>query len=254
MKGDGIGISSNMGLPEILDFRNDALLVRFGRNAGAEVSGRAQAFWAALDRALPNGVVETAPALASVLVRFDPAQVKRSVVRDALRQVAESFQHGDEDAPQPKRRWTVPACFDGDYAPQLSETATLMNLSPEQAVAELCATDLRVLAIGFAPGQPYLGLLPEAWDLPRQSDLNPRVKAGAVATAVRQIVLFANDSPTGWRHVGQSAFRPFQPSQVVSFPLRPGDALTFEPVSANDFQAIEAAGDLMGGARCEDVG
>ena len=50
-------------------------------------------------------------------------------------------------------------------------------------------------------------------------DLNAEVPAGALVTAVRQLVLFANPSPTGWRQIGMSALNP-APETDTSILLR----------------------------------
>jgi 5-oxoprolinase (ATP-hydrolysing) subunit B len=49
---------------------------------------------------------------------------------------------------------------------------------------------VRVLAVGFAPGQPYLGPLGEEWNLPRLKALQ-QVPAGALVQAISQFVLFS---------------------------------------------------------------
>ena len=99
---------------------------------------------------------------------------------------------------------------------------------------------LRVLALGFAPGQPYLGFLPQHWDIPRQSDVTPHVPQGAVVVAVRQVIPFANAAPTGWRQIGRTAFRCYDPSQDEALPLRPGDEVGFIPVSPKELTAAGA--------------
>ena len=115
---------------------------------------------------------------------------------------------------------------------------------------QLSEARLRVTTIGFAPGQPYLGTLPEAWDIPRSAEL-AQVPAAALVVAVRQLVLFANASPTGWRHVGQTGLRLFRPESGTPFVLRPGDEVTFAAVTEADFSRIEEAED--GGAEWEDI-
>ena len=85
--------------------------------------------------------------------------------------------------------------------------------------------------IGFAPGMPNLGELPEAWNIPRQTALTAQVPAGGLCVAIRQLVLFPVATPTGWRHIGQTALRLFRPETEEPFILRPGDEVLFEPVS-----------------------
>ena len=158
------------------------------------------------------------------------------------------------DLPSGRRRWQVPTVFGTALAPQLEEAAALAGLSPDAAVEMLSTTPVRVLTIGFLPGQPYLGLLPPAWDIPRQSAISPEVPAGALTVAVRQFVLFAGPSPTGWRHVGQTAFRPFQQGRAAPFALRAGDEVQFTAIDPDRYHAIlRDDADGMGGATVEPL-
>jgi len=149
----------------------------------------------------------------------------------------------------PPRLWRVPTLYGGAAGPQLGEVAKLVGVTEEAAVRELSAARVRVLAIGFAPGQPYLGMLPERWDVPRQTALSPRVPQGALVLAVRQFNLFANETPTGWRHIATTHLKLFQPDAPQPFVLRPGDELLFPAVSEHDWAMLET--DPMGGAQLE---
>ena len=106
--------------------------------------------------------------------------------------------------------------------------------------ATLAAEGAHVIVHGFAPGQPYLGQLGPAWDLPRLAELTD-VPAGTIAVAIRQMVLFTNGSPTGWMSVGQTAFRCFRPEADRVFPLAPGDEISFRAVSEAELASIRAA-------------
>lgn len=229
----------------------DGILVRFGLKPTPEGMAAAQSLAADLNSRAPAGVTEIAPALISVLLRFDPLATDRGGLSDDLHARAKAIAAARQTVPDPLRRWTIPAAFGGENGPQLGETAGLLGLSEQAAIDQLCQADLRVLAIGFAPGQPYIGLLPEAWDIPRMSALNPAVPAGAVVIAVRQIVMFGAGSATGWRQIARAAFRSFRPEREPPMPLRAGDAIRYAPVSASEIEALEAHPDGLGGARLE---
>ena len=234
------------GNMEIRPIGVDGVLVRFGRDLTEAAVQRAMAFRdrvAGLD--LP-GVIEIAPALVSVRIGFDPARTSRKALVAAL-QMAEL---GADTNTGPTRRWDIPTAFGPDHAPQLAEVAELAGLTPDQAVEEIAAQTVRVMAIGFAPGQPYLGLLPDHWDIPRQTALTDHMPRGALVTAVRQLIIFAADAPTGWRHIGQTGFSVYRPEATNPFPLAPGDALRFCPVSDSEFATLRDSGDPNGGARC----
>jgi KipI family sensor histidine kinase inhibitor len=174
-------------------------------------------------------------------------------MRNALEGLLDSRDWYDAPLPEGRRRWRVPAVFGTDLAPQLEEAAKLAGLSPDAAIAAICDLPLRVQTIGFAPGQPYLGELPPAWNIPRQSDLTPQVPAGALAVAIRQMVLFSVGTPTGWRHVGQTAVRLFRPDAPDPFLLRPGDEVHFTAVTRDAFETLRTEG-TNGGAVAEAIG
>lgn len=237
--------------PELLPAGPDGLLIRFALTPDPVAMAAAQVLAAELEQSPPTGITEIVPGLVSVLLRFDPARTRRAALAQAVGPLAGRIADEPPAAPPALRRWTIPAAFGGAAGPQLAETAAAAQLSPDEAVRQICEADLRVLVIGFAPGQPYIGLLPENWNIPRQSALTPRVPAGAVVVAVRQIVLFGADSATGWRQVGQSGFRTFRPERAPPMVLRAGDAIRFAPVSQSEMEALTASADGLGGARLE---
>jgi KipI family sensor histidine kinase inhibitor len=236
--------------PDIRAAGPDGIVVRFADRLTEPANRAALAFRAAVEGAGWRGVAETSTALVSTFLRLDPAAADPAAILADLRALASSRDWAAASLPAGRRLWRVPALFGTDLAPHLDQAAAQAGLSPAQAVASLTAAPLRVQAIGFAPGQPYLGRLGPDWDLPRQTALNPNVPAGAVVVAIRQIVLFSVASPTGWQHVGQTALRLFDPGRAEPFLLRPGDEVLFEAVDRAGLEAARAAG---GGARSEGL-
>ncbi len=234
--------------PEIRPLGVDGVLVRFARTLTEEANARALSFRALVGAAALTGVTEVASSLVSVRVGFDPELTSRDAVARALSSLIKTHQATDAG---PRRLWRIPAAFGEKFAPQLGEAAALAGITPAQAVAEIEATQVRVIAIGFAPGQPYLGMLPMHWNTPRQTELTKTLPQGALITAVRQLIIWAADAPTGWRHIGQTTFRVYMPEKPTPFAFEPGDAVQFQAVSDTDFRAIQANTDTNGGATCE---
>ena len=228
--------------PDIVPLGAEGLLVRFARKLDDAANRAVLAFDAALEAAAPEGVIEYSTSLASVYVRFDPGRTSRAAMMGELRALLDSRDWLALPEAAAKRRWKIPCAFGGSHGPQLAETAALLGMSEADAVADLAAHPVRVLAIGFAPGQPYLGMLPERWNIPRLQEITPMIPAGALVAAVRQLIIFSGPTPTGWRHVGQTAFRPFRADAAAPFPLLPGDVLEFVPVSAEEFDRIGKSG------------
>jgi KipI family sensor histidine kinase inhibitor len=240
--------------PEILPYGLSGVIVRFAMHSSVAATAAVRAFHNALQAAEISGVLQTAGSLTTVFIEFDPTVTTRDNIQRQLGTLLETQDWLAATPPAPSRRWHIPVSFGGDCGPQLAETASLAGLTEHRAVDELTQNDVEVLTIGFAPGQPYLGLLPDHWNIPRQGELTPQVPAGALVVAVRQLVLFNSPSPTGWRWVGQCAFRPFFMDRTDPFLLKTGDAVRWVAVSASDMNDLLANNpDGLGGARCEVI-
>lgn len=236
------------GFPQIRMMGLTGLLVRFSNHLSDPANRAALAYRAAIEAAGWEGVVESSTALASAYLRLDPLAVDPRDIAERAATLATSRDWLTAPLPQARRLWRIPCAWHG---PDLADAAACAGYGAAEARAILSAAQTRVLALGFAPGQPYLGQLGQDWDVPRQAALQT-VPAGAVLLAVRQLVLFTAPGPTGWRHVGQTAFLPFQPDADVPIPLRPGDEVRFDPVTAAEIEALRAQGP-MGGAVAEPL-
>ncbi len=236
-------------VPDIRPLGPDGMLVRFSDRLSESANRAALAFRAAFEEAAPAGVVETATSLTSVYIRFRPDRVRRGALETVVSDTLGARDWSHAALPAGRTLWHIPAAFGGAEGPDLEAAAAAAGVTADEAVTEICATPLRVLALGFAPGQPYLGFLPEHWDIPRQSAVTPQVPRGAVVVAVRQVIPFANAAPTGWRQVGRTNFRCYDPDVNPPLPLRPGDELRFQAVVASALE--KTLGQPFGGAERE---
>jgi len=229
----------------------DGMLVSFADRLSEPANRAALALSAALERESWDGVEEVSSSLVSSFVRFDPLHLSHADLREKLAELVEGCDWRAAALPEGRRLWHIPTVFGTELAPQLGQAAEAAGMSEAEAVKSLSEARVRVQAIGFAPGQPYLGELPEPWDIPRQSSLTKRIPEGALAVAIRQMVLFSVSAPTGWQHVGQTAIRLFQPEADQPFLLRPGDEAQFTPVDAETLASMRS--DPKGGAESEPI-
>ncbi|MEM1429863.1 MAG: carboxyltransferase domain-containing protein [Pseudomonadota bacterium] len=242
--------SAQPSWPAIRTVGVDGLLVSFGDRLSEPANRAALAFRAALERDGPPEIEETSTSLVSAYLRFDAVACDHGAVERAVAALLATRDWYAAPLPQGRRRWRIPTVFGTDLAPQLDEAAAAAGMSAGDAIHSISETRVRVQTIGFAPGQPYLGELDPAWDIPRQTELTERVPIGALTVAIRQLVLFSVSTPTGWRHVGQTAFQLFRPDSADPFVLRPGDEVHFDPVSREVYERVQAEGP-DGGATME---
>jgi inhibitor of KinA len=100
-----------------------------------------------------------------------------------------------------------------------------------------------VYLIGFTPGFPYLGGMDPRLACPRLASPRARLPAGSVAIGGEQTGIYPVDSPGGWRILGRTPLRLFDPAPGARRPflLAPGDGVRFVPVDAERFAALARA-------------
>ncbi len=236
--------------PRIRTVGVDGMLVSFGQKLSEPANRAALALRAELEGLSWDGVEECSTSLVSAYLRFDPLHLSHADLQARLSKLIGDRDWYQADLPEGRKLWRIPTVFGTDLAPQLEEAAQAAGMTAKEAVASLSSTQVRVQTIGFAAGQPYLGELDEPWNIPRQTELTERVPEGALTVAIRQLVLFSVSTPTGWRHVGQTAFRLFRPDSDTPFVLRPGDEVLFTPTDPEALQNMRESGP-DGGATSE---
>lgn len=227
--------------PRIRPVGLSGLLVQFGAEMSEPANRAAIAFRAAIENQHWPEVTETSTSLVSTFVSADLVAVPSEALEEKLQELLGTRDWLNAPLPAGRTLWEIPTLYGTDRAPQLEEAASAAGVSPEQAIAELSSARVRVLTIGFAPGQPYTGELPPHWNIPRQQALTKSVPSGALVVAIRQLIVFTNAAPTGWRHIGQTAFRTFRPDSANPIALTPGDEMCFPSVSAAEYSRIERA-------------
>lgn len=219
---------------QIQPLSETALLLHFGDRIDARVNARARAAAARLAAAGLPGIEDIAPAYASVLLRFDPRRwpsiaALEAALRKPLRQ-AETTTTTDSSA-----CIELPVCYGGGHGPDLTEVAALTGLAPEEVIRRHAAVEYRVAMLGFAPGFAYLLGLDPRLAVPRRDTPRTRVPAGSLAIGGGQTGVYPTDLPGGWRLIGRTPLRMFDPRRQPPALLTPGARVRFAPITAEAF-------------------
>lgn len=177
-----------------------------------------------LDAAPPAGLTATVPAIASLLLCFDPLQTNHIALEQHLHRLVAS---AEAIAPAHTRIVEIPVRYGGTFGPDLEEAAASLGLSAAELVTLHCAEPYRVMMIGFAPGFPYIGPLPDALSLPRRSTPRAAVPAGSVAIAAGLTGIYPARLPGGWHLIGHTELQLFDPYGSPPALLAPGDYVRF---------------------------
>jgi len=238
--------------PKIARVGVAGIVVTFGETLSDTANMAAIAFRAAVDAKAWDEITETASTLVSTYLAVDLIEFDYDDMHTRLANLLATQDWHAAQLPTGRKLWTIPMCYDPEVAPQLEDVAREVGLTVAEAQTQLANTRPRIITLGYAPGQPYIGHLPEIWDIPRQSHLTPNVPAGALVIAIRQLVIFTAAMPTGWRHVGQTGFRPFDLNREAPVAFTPGDELRFAPITVAELATLTAT-DSLGGATWESA-
>ena len=171
-----------------------------------------------------RGVTNVHPAYASILIDFDPLQIRHLAVERAA---ADLFAQA-ATAPLPESRLVeIPVVYGGECGPDLEAVAALTGHTPDEVVAIHSSAEYLVYFLGFSPGFPYLGGMPESIAAPRLETPRRRVPAGSVAIGGRQTGVYPMASPGGWRIIGRTPLRLFDPEADPPVLLQMGDHVRF---------------------------
>jgi inhibitor of KinA len=88
--------------------------------------------------------------------------------------------------------------------------------------------------IGFTPGYPYLGELPDAIATPRRETPRTNVPQGSVGIAQKQTGIYPVNSPGGWQIIGWTPLKLFDPKRQPPSLLAMGDQVRFRAITAEE--------------------
>ena len=222
----------------ILNASDHSVQVSFGDTIAVEHHEKVAAITRLLlDRAsdTSTGILNIHPAYASVLVSFDPRRATHAAIQELIRKCAEDL----EAAPAQGRLIEIPVCYGGEFGPDLEYVAEWNGLTCEDVVRLHSSAEYRVFFLGFCPGFPYLGGMPEAIATPRFDVPRTVVPAGSVAIGGSQTGIYPLASAGGWRVIGRTSLRLFQPDRDPPTLLWMGDRLKFVPVTRDQYERAQ---------------
>jgi inhibitor of KinA len=219
---------------------DSAVVATLGSGIDAAALGSVLRLAEAIASAKGRGIVDVVPAYATVTVFYDPLQFAEAS-EDAYEQVCrfmESCAARDAGGPAAAARSVeIPVCYGGEHGPDLGLVAARCALGEDRVIALHSGGDYLVHAIGFTPGFPYLGGLPEPLRTPRRDTPRARVPAGSVGIGGSQTGVYPLASPGGWQLVGRTPLALFRPGESPAALLRPGDRVRFRAISASEFDS-----------------
>lgn len=210
--------------PKLVALGDAALLVQLGDEIDLAVNQRVHSLARLIDAAPLDGVLETVPAYSTLLIHYDPLSVDFAEICQWTRTKLDQL---DTSVNRQPHRIEVPVRYGGEFGIDLESVAESLHLQPEDVIRIHSQTIYTVYMMGFTPGFPYMGKLGDALVTPRLETPRTRVPAGTVAIAGSQTGIYPIDSPGGWRLIGHTSLKLFDPTSKTPFLFAPGDEVQF---------------------------
>jgi inhibitor of KinA len=211
---------------------DQSLLVYFGQEISLETHREIVSFLKLLEAEPLDGILNLHPAYTSVLVKFDALKFAHAEV-EALLQPYLARLH-EIKLPEPRLR-KVSVCYGGEHGPDLEEVAAIHKLSVDAVIRLHSSTTYTAYFLGFVPGFAYLGGLPDQLATPRLPAPRKAVPAGSVAIGANQTGVYPTATPGGWRLIGRTPIKLFNPASAHSSLFEIGDQVRFIPMTAEEF-------------------
>lgn len=221
-----------------MPFGDSALVVKFGDVIDVEVNRKVLALDQALRQRKVFGVEECVPTYGSLLIRYNPLKTTYEQLVYQIRDIERTMQTAPTKKTETKEI-IIPTVYGGEYGPDLKQVAELHGLTEEEVVRIHSNRPYTVYMIGFVAGFPYLGVVDDVIATPRLKTPRIKVPEGSVGIAGKQTGIYPREAPGGWRIIGRTPLKLFDPTKDPPALLKPGDTVRFKPITETEFQALE---------------
>ncbi len=209
------------------------LLLEFGDEISREINEKVKRMALAIQAEILEGVIETVPTYRSLLIIYNPTVLPI----EGLKKRLELIEEGLQQTPLPEPSLIhIPVVYGGIHGPDLEGVAKYHRISPEEVIRLHCSKPYLIYMIGFMPGFPYMGELPQALVTPRLKTPRLIVPKGSVAIAQKQTGIYSMESPGGWQILGRTPVELFYPEKDPPALLRMGGFAQFYPVTEKEFE------------------
>ena len=228
-----------MLIPRIYNIHDQAITIDFAAAINEATNMQVIALQHAVESNPIKGFIEAVPAYSSLTVYFSE-QVSAATIRSWLSDLSAHVSNTiNTSLTTEGKQISIPVCYDPSLGTDLDWVAAHLNLSLEEIIFLHTSVAYRVYMIGFIPGFPYMGTLPEQLEVPRKQTPSLKIPMGSVAIAGKQTGIYPAEVPGGWQVIGRTPLKMFDLSQSPCSFLNAGDLVTFQPITLEAFNQYQ---------------
>lgn len=217
---------------------DSSLIISFGEDVDENINKKVLHLCEEIEKDSIKGIVELIPTYRDLCINYHPMETSIQLLREVVEK------HVNEDVAteeQHRNIVEVPVIYGGEYGPDLDYLADYHKLSHEEVIKIHSSEEYRVYLIGFAPGFPYLGGLPEILHTPRRK-LPKRIIAGSVGIGGKQTCVCTVTGPSGWWYLGWTPYLFSDVTKNNPTLLKAGDYIRFKPIKQEESEIYAQKG------------
>ncbi len=214
------------------------LQLSFGDVLSEELNQQIRKYAAFLRKNPINGIVEWVPAYTALTIYYQPEVITYARLKDVLTEASSQL---EQFSLPPASVYEVPTVYGGEFGPDLEFVARHNGLHEKDVISLHSSSTYLIYMMGFAPGFPYLGGMPEKIAAPRLETPRRQVPAGSVGIAGSQTGVYPLETPGGWRIIGRTPLEFYNPEREKPILLEAGNYIRFKPISEQEYHVIHQA-------------
>ena len=215
---------------------DSALVIEFGNEISVDINKKIRKMMDDIKKENIDGIVELVPTYCSLLINYDVLKIDYSTLVEKLK----TFLNNNLETAEGEEVTLVeiPTLYNDEFGPDLSYVAEYNKLSKEEVIKIHTGTDYLVYMLGFMPGFTYLGGMSEKIATPRLESPRLQIYSGSVGIAGKQTGMYPSMSPGGWRIIGRTPLKLYNPDSDTPVYISSGDYVRYVSISEEEYNEI----------------
>lgn len=216
---------------------DQAVSVQMGSSISLEVNTRVKMLHNTLAEHPIEGVVETVPTYAALMVYYRPEIITYGQLTEKIEVVMNNM---TEVRQERKTVVEIPVLYGGEGGIDLEDCAKIEHMTCEEFIKVHSQSEYYVYMLGFAPGHAYTARFENPFSFKRRE--SPRVSIPERTIVVQEnlsnIIPFAQ--PCGWNYIGQTPVEVCDYRKQNPFAVSAGQWVKYVPITKSEYEKIRS--------------
>lgn len=218
-----------------IPFGDSGILIQFETKICESINRKVTLITSEIEKKLKEEIIEVVPSYSNLLVIYDPLKNGYFQLIEKINSIKLDTKTGNGRA-KDHEVINIPVCYEGDFGIDIEYVAKCNNLTVKEVISIHSKPNYLIYMLGFTPGFPYLGGMSSKISTQRLESPRVIIPSGSVGIAGNQTGIYPIDSPGGWRIIGRTPFKLFEPRKNPPVLLKAGKYLKFHPISFDEYK------------------